>query len=120
MVKAPRPSATTTPEAALRVARQEGLAGPLYNDYDFGGYLISEGVKTFIDGRTDQLFLGGFLKAENEALQNGDSRGFAGLLHRYGVTWALVRPQSAAARHFDTLAWRKIYADPFAVVYARR
>ena len=119
-VKTPLPSPATTPEAALRVAREQGLTGPVYNDYDFGGYLISEGVKTFIDGRTDQLFLGGFLTAENDALKSRDSGDFARLLNGYGVTWALVKAASDAARHFDALGWRKVYADPFAIVYARR
>src|SRR6266853_2213345 len=32
--------------AALRAARALGIAGPVYNDYDFGGFLISQGVST--------------------------------------------------------------------------
>jgi hypothetical protein len=119
LVKTPRPSPATTPEAALRVAREQGLTGPVYNDYSFGGYLIAEGVKTFIDGRTDQLFLDGFFRAENDALKSRESGGFARLLDRHGVTWSLVKAPSDAARHFDALGWRKIHADPFAVVYAR-
>jgi hypothetical protein len=31
--------------------------GLVDNPFDFGGYLIFRGIKTFIDGRTDQLFL---------------------------------------------------------------
>jgi hypothetical protein len=120
MVGAPHPSPTTTPEGALRAARQQGLTGPVYNDYDFGGYLIWAGVKTFIDGRTDQLFLGGFFRTQNEASKNRDSRDFATLLDRHGVTWALVKPRSDAARHLDALGWRKVYADASAAVYAVR
>jgi len=58
LLKSHEPSSSTTPAAALRAARALGIAGPVYNDYDFGGFLISQGVSTFIDGRTDQLFLG--------------------------------------------------------------
>jgi hypothetical protein len=119
ILKTPGPSPVTTPAAALRVAREQGLSGPLYNDYNFGGFLISEGVKTFIDGRTDQLFLGGFFKAESEALKNRDGGDFARLLDRHGVRWALVKPRSDASRHFEALGWRKVHGDAFAVVYAQ-
>jgi hypothetical protein len=119
VVTAPRPATTTMPEAALRAARYEGLTGPVYNEYDFGGYLIAEGVKTFIDGRTDQLFLDGFFTAENEALKSRHSGDFDRLLARHGVTWALVRTRSSATRHLEALAWRKVYADSVAAVYAR-
>jgi hypothetical protein len=119
LVKAPRPAAATTPASALRAARDASLSGPVYNEYDFGGYLISQGVKTFIDGRTDQLFLNGFFAAENDALNNPDSGDFGRLLTRHGVTWALVRTPSAATRHLQALGWREVYADGGAAVYVK-
>ena len=84
-----------TPDAAFRAAQAAGVAGPVYNDYDFGGYLIAHGVETFVDGRTDQLFLGDFLPGLQRALDSRDDAGFAALLTRYKVTWALVRTGSA-------------------------
>ena len=35
--------------------------GTVYNEYEFGGFLILNGVKTFVDGRNDQIYTGGFL-----------------------------------------------------------
>jgi len=40
------------PAAALNYAIKAKVTGPVFNDYDFGGYLIFRGVPTFIDGRT--------------------------------------------------------------------
>jgi hypothetical protein len=36
------------PPAALNAK----VTGPVFNDYDLGGYLIFRGIPTFIDGRT--------------------------------------------------------------------
>jgi hypothetical protein len=118
----PRPGAMTTPHAALAAARARGLGGgPVYNDYNFGGYLVAEGVRTFVDGRTDQLFLGGFITTLYRSLAAADHQGFANLLDRYHVTWALVGARSPSAGHLDALpGWRRVHVDDVALVYARR
>lgn len=85
----PRPDPQVTPVAALEAALTKGLRGPVYNEYNFGGFLIASGVKTFIDGRADQIFLGGFMDALFQATADADGERFAALLRRYGITWAL-------------------------------
>jgi hypothetical protein len=120
LVKAPEPSPRTTPTAAVREARARGIAGPVYNDYDFGGFLIGAGVKTFIDGRTDQLFLDGFIGRWAEAVHAVDARPFAQLLDSHQVSWALVKPASDEVRHLTGLpGWRLAYADVSAAIYVR-
>jgi hypothetical protein len=120
LLKSPEPSSLATPAAALRAARALGIVGPVYNDYDFGGFLISQGVSTFIDGRADQLFLGGFISAFYAAKWAADGTAFASLLDSRGVTWALVKPGSDQVRHLDALpGWRRAYGDDTAVVYTR-
>jgi hypothetical protein len=115
----PSPSPATTPAAALQAARTAGLTGPVYNSYDFGGYLISQRVPTFIDGRTDQLFLGGFF-ADLEAKRAASSHeGFAALMQARGITWALIEPGSHARRHFSAMGWRLVHQDASALVFAR-
>ena len=119
-VVSPRPDPRIAPDQALSTARARGITGPVYNDYDFGGFLISRGVRTFIDGRTDQLFLGGFITTVMRAEARADHGPFAALLDRHHVTWALVRPKSDAARHLAAIpGWRAVYADPVAAVYSR-
>jgi hypothetical protein len=117
----PRPDARNAPEAALHAAEVRGLtAGRVYNAYDFGGFLISKGIKTFIDGRSDQIFLGGFTKAVHSAADARDPGAFLALLDAYEVSWALVRTGSGEARHLDGAPrWAAIFADTDAQVFMR-
>lgn len=116
-----RPDPRTMPEAALEVARARGLtAGRVFNEYDFGGFLIAESVKTYIDGRNDQIYLGGFTRTLNEAIAARDDGPLLGLLDRAKVSWALVRPRSPESRHLGGAPdWQSIYADEIAEVFVR-
>lgn len=117
---APKPNAGMAPDAAYQAAMAKGLSGPVYNDYDFGGFLIAHGTKTFVDGRTDQLFLGDFLPGLARALDAKDDTAFADLLSRRHVTWALVRSRSQDAAHLSTMpGWSTVFADEVATVFAR-
>ncbi len=117
----PQPDPSVAPADALAFAARRGLSGPVYNDYDFGGYLVRMGVRTFIDGRSDQLFSGGFTTRLNEALEAPSNELFAAILARQHVTWALVRPGSSEDRHLSTMpGWVSVYGDPYATVYAVR
>lgn len=118
VIISPEPAADVTPEAAYRSAEANGVSGPVYNDYDFGGYLIAHGVKTFVDGRTDQLFLGAFLPELAHAIASKADTEFAALLRRYHVTWALVRAGSRDAAHLAAMpGWVKIHQDDVAAVF---
>src|SRR5262249_33912580 len=55
------PAPNITPAGAVNYLEREHLTGNIYNPHSFGGYLISRGVKTFMDGRNDQLFSSGFV-----------------------------------------------------------
>ena len=117
----PAPAVGMTPDAAFEAAKAAGVSGPVYNDYDFGGFLIAHGVKTFVDGRTDQLFLGDFLPALTQAVSAPSDTAFAALLRRYSATWALVRTHSDDAAHLGRLpGWTKIHEDAVASVYVAR
>lgn len=115
---APEPNPAVTPTAALEAARMRGLTGPVYNHYDFGGFLIAAGVETFIDGRADQIFLGGFMNGLDRAVTDPESGRFAALLDRYGVTWALVRRQGDDVRHLSRMeGWALLHRDDVAAVF---
>ena len=116
----PLPSDKMTPDAAYRAAVAAGVEGPVLNDYDFGGFLIAHGVKTFVDGRTDQLFLGDFLPAYDRAANAKDDGAFAAILRKYRIAWALVRPGSPETRHLAHLGWTQIHTDAVASVFVKR
>jgi hypothetical protein len=108
------------PAAALDHAMKARVSGPVFNDYDFGGFLIFRGIPTFIDGRTllfGKEFAGNYFNAV--ALDGGSK--LDQLADAYRVTWTLLRAKSAAALHFDySPGWRRIYADDVAVIHVRR
>jgi hypothetical protein len=107
------------PAAAVDYILRADSSCQLYNDFNFGGYLVFRGVKTFIDGRTDQLFGGGFLsRAFDSGKKPNDD--FLKLLNEYNVSCALVMPESDRALKLDKApAWRRRYLDDVAAVYQR-
>jgi hypothetical protein len=112
------PDSRDMPVRALAAARAAHLDGPVFNAYDFGGFLIFSGVPVFIDGRVD-LYGGAFTKTYMTALSD---RGGAlpKLLDHYRVQWTLLAPQSPAANALDRMpGWTRIYADSIAVVHRR-
>lgn len=112
------PDMNTSPVAAVRVIKERGLTRVL-NDYDFGGYLISAGVPTYIDGRTE-LYGEAAMVAHNNfsGLQNPDD--FFALIADQRVEATLLRTQSAATKMLDHLpGWTRIHADELAVVHVR-
>ncbi|TDR87148.1 hypothetical protein [Enterovirga rhinocerotis] len=119
-VRGPEPGPKVTPREALAAAREAGLRGPVYNSYDYGGFLIAEGVPTFIDGRTDQLYLGGFISGLFGAVGKAEHQPFFDFIDRYRVTWAIVPSKGKEQAHFAAMpAWRLIHRDGTAAVYAK-
>jgi hypothetical protein len=113
-----RPSRQNTPEAAVANA---GLAkaGPVLNDYSFGGYLIFAGIPTFIDGR-GELFGGQFIERYNRDLSLADLRDFLKLLDEYKFSATLLAPDTPAVALLDRLPdWQRVYSDDIAVVHKR-
>jgi hypothetical protein len=118
---APEPEATMSPAAAVDFAIKTNLtAGPVLNHFNFGGYLIFRGIKTFIDGRTlpfgRQLVLDYF-----DARKPGEGSKLEELADAYHVSWTLMIPRTTEALYFDhSPRWRQVYADDIAVIYVRR
>jgi hypothetical protein len=93
-------------------------AEPLLNDYGFGGYLISEKVKPFIDGRAD-MYGDAFLDLYGKIV-SGDPDALEPTLKRYAVAWTIFAPSQRVVALMDREpGWRRLYADKFAVVHVR-
>jgi len=115
----PHENPAIAPKAALAAAERAGFTGPVFNDYDFGGYLIFRGIAPFVDGRVD-LYGDDFMRAYANAL-NAEDDALPRLLDRYRVTWTLLPPRVPAAAALDRLeGWERVYADSDAVVHRRR
>ena len=114
-----RPAANNTPAAAIASA---GLAdaGPVLNDYAFGGYLIYADIPTFIDGR-GELFGGHFIDRYNRDISLADLNDFIKLLDEYNIRSTLLAPGTPAVSLLDRLpGWQRVYGDGIAVVHKRR
>ncbi len=112
------PSNRQSPVAAVAALKKMHLTRVL-NDYDFGGYLIANGVATFIDGRTE-LFGEKFMVDHNAATELADPANLFRLLEKYRIEATLMRTQSAANKLLDHIdGWQKVYADDVATIHVR-
>jgi len=113
------PHTRGSPVAAVVELKKLNLAR-VFNDYDFGGYLIANGVATFIDGRTE-LFGEKFFVDHNAASGLMEPENLFRLLDEYGIEATLMRTQSAATKLLDHIdGWQKIYADDIATIHLRK
>lgn len=108
------------PVAAVEHWRAAGLGGPLFNSYNWGGYLIyalpEEPV--FVDGRTD-LYGDAFLTERYFRTAQG-GLGWRETLVDYGINAVLVEAQSGLARALrEEDGWRLDYEDDLAVIFVR-
>jgi hypothetical protein len=113
------PASDISPRAAVDYVVRQNITGPVLNDFDFGGYLISRGIKTFIDGRT--LPFGREFAIEYfDALTLKNLPKLEAMADSHKVSWTLLRSGSAPAFYFDrSPRWQRIYADDIAVVHVR-
>ncbi|HEY1943265.1 MAG TPA: hypothetical protein VGH40_14210 [Roseiarcus sp.] len=106
------------PMTALQAVPEALRKRPVLNAYGFGGYLIWDKVRPFIDGRADMYgddFLGLY-----ERIDAGDPEALAATLKRYDVAWTIFAPSQPGAALMDREpGWRRFYADKFAVVHVR-
>ena len=112
------PSPYIMPFAALQAVRDRHVAGNVMNTDYFGGFLIWEGVPTFVDGRAD-MFGDAFIEREHKAfVLNSDE--LPALLDEYRANWTLFRPESRTVLLLDRLpGWERLYSDEYAVVHVR-
>jgi hypothetical protein len=113
------PHAHGAPAAAVAELKKLQVTRVL-NDYDFGGYLIANGIAPFIDGRTE-LYGEKFFLDQNAASGLMEPDNLFRLLEQYRIDATLMRTQSAATKllyHVD--GWQKAYADDIATIFVRK
>lgn len=112
------PPARITPARAL-ASVDLAAAGPILNDYDFGGYLDFAGVAPFIDGRAE-LYGRDYILRYHDAVSLQDLPDFVRLLDDYRIGVTLLTPTTPAVALLDRLpGWRRVYADDVAVMHRR-
>jgi hypothetical protein len=107
-----------TPVSALAHVPPALAAKPVFNAYNFGGYLIFKGVKPFIDGRAD-MYGDAFVKRYS-TIDGGDPAAVEAALKQYGIVWTITQPHEGVVAVLEKRpGWKRIYADKYAVVLAR-
>ncbi len=111
--------ALTLPVAAVDYLNQNHPAGPLFNSYNWGGYLIDQAPEypVFVDGRTDlygDAFLTRYLQIATGA------KGWRDDFAKYGIKLALIEADGSLA---DALrvepGWKVAYEDRLAAVFVK-
>jgi hypothetical protein len=113
-----RPRAAITPAAAVAAVKASGKTH-LLNSYSFGGYLIAQDLKPFIDGRTE-LYGEAFVIRHHRALRLEGVGTFLDLLRDKAIDVTLLAPGTPAIGLLDRMkGWQRVYADDIAVVHVR-
>ena len=113
-----RTDGAAAPISALSAVPPELRRKPVLNDYAFGGYLIFEHVRPFIDARVE--LYGDKMLSLYDRLQRGDSDAVHDTLNRYDIAWTIFPPDNRIVAMLDREpGWRRLYSDATAVVHVR-
>jgi hypothetical protein len=113
-----RTDTATYPVTALRKLPSELRALPVLNSYSFGGPLILNGVRPYIDGRAD-LYGDAFMLG-HKAMVDGDAQAFDREAGKWGFGWTILAPGEGLVAVLDRMpGWKRLYADDWAVVHVR-
>jgi hypothetical protein len=109
------------PVAATRFIRTHDLKGPVFNDYNFGGYLLWKAwpeLPVFVDGRIE-VYRGRVL---DDYLAVSEARsGWEEIVRRYGITFFVIRPDRPLARALlGRAGWDLAYFDYNSAIFVRR
>jgi hypothetical protein len=115
---APFPKAL--PQDCLSFAREHGLVSDrMLNAYEFGGFLITQGMPTFIDGRAE-LFGPERILAFND-FQLVRDPDVSGYLNRFRIGWTLLNPELPVVQALDQLpGWERAFEGGSCTVHRRR
>lgn len=112
------PPANQAPVAAVEVLKAHS-AKRIMNDLPFAGYLISQGIPVFLDGRAE-LYGEAFEMAVYRSMQLRDVGLFLDLLKTYDIDAVLLTPDTPAVTLLDHIGgWQRIYSDKYAVAFIR-
>lgn len=112
------PRAEVSPAGAVAAVKASGKTR-LLNSYDFGGYLIAQGIKPFIDGRTE-LYGADFFLRHDAAVNLKNVGVFYDLMRDRDIDVTMLAPATPAVGLLDRMPeWQRIYADDVVVVHVR-
>lgn len=104
------------PVAAVEALMELRPTGPIFNDYNWGGYLLwaaGEAYPTFVDGRTD-VFPPDIFEDYLRLWSAQD--GWQTAMDEYGIRVVLLPPQAPLVAALSDSGWAEVFRDETAVV----
>ena len=108
------------PVAAVNFLNREQITGNMFNNDEFGDYIIFSAwpnYRVFIDGRSDmygEKLVSAYLQVANV------KPGWRETLARYNITWVIFNTHSALTAALDReVDWRAIYTDEVATIFLK-
>ncbi len=109
------------PYDAVKFMQQEQPVGPMFNSYNWGGYLIFKlwpSQPVYIDGRTD-LYDDAFIRRYVEVMTAG--KNWQQTLDDDGINLIVIETGSTLAKFLrQNSAWKEIYKDDMASIFSRQ
>ncbi len=107
-----------TPATALAHVPRFVRETPVLNDYAFGGALIWNGVRPFIDSRAD--LYGDIFLRNYAVITSPDKDALAAALTFHHVRWTIFQRDQPVVKLLDAMpGWRRHYVDKLAVIHVR-
>ena len=110
------------PSAACDFIMREKPPGPMFNELNYGSYLIWRlwpKYKVFVDNRNDIFFGGAFDDFARAAIAGGNSS-WRSVFDKYGINLVVLAPNSLLADVLaETSDWMCIYSDGKTIIFAR-
>jgi hypothetical protein len=109
------------PVAAVEFIMRENITGNMFNDDEFGDYIIFAAwpkYRVFMDGRSDMY--GENLGAPYLRVINAQ-RGWKDVLSQYKIDWIIFDTDSAlSAALREQVDWHAVYSDNVATIFIRK
>jgi hypothetical protein len=119
LVSMPERMDARLPWRAVQWIKDNHPPGPLFNSYNWGGYLTWElrQYPVFIDGRAD--LYGNEILGEWNEVNKGTDKGLS-LLDAYQINLVFLEPTSPLLEKLPQRGWEKAYSDSKIAVYRRQ
>ena len=108
----------SNPAGAINYLAQHDAEGRVFNEYNWGGYIIWQypRLQVFVDGRTD-LYGDTIIGEWMQILQAKDD--WAKRLEHWQVDWVLIDGSRPLAGALQPSQWEKVFSDDHSVLFHR-
>lgn len=110
-----------TPVSAVKFLKENGIAGNILSEYDWGGYLVWEipDCRIFVDGRSDTVYPAAVTTAWGRFVNAED--GWEELPPRYRVRAILLRPDQPVVPELErSPEFVPVFADAYSRLFLAR